>query len=96
MNLRNHLVDVVAEFFYPYPLFCRDKDTRGFFAGYPAVFQLLKRSVDFLFRFQGEFIIFLPGVGVHLVKYHIERFARSIYISKCLLYNLHLFLEICS
>ena len=45
MNLRNHLVDVVAEFFYTYLVGGRDKDTRRFLTCNPAVLKFLESTV---------------------------------------------------
>lgn len=68
MNLRNYLIKVVAEFFYAYLLLGRYEYARSLFLGNPAVLELFKRAVCGLFWLQGELIIGLIGVGVHLVE----------------------------
>ena len=45
VNLGNHLVDVVAEFFYVQFLLCRYEDARGFLLSNPAVLQFVKSEI---------------------------------------------------
>ena len=71
MNLRDDLIQVVAEFFYADFLPGRYEDARGLFLGDPAALELFQGAVDGLFGLQGEFVIGLVGVGVHLVEDHV-------------------------
>lgn len=68
MNLRNYLIKVVAEFFYTYLLLGRYEYTRSLFLCNPAMLELFQGAVCGLFWLQGEFVIGLIGVGVHLVE----------------------------
>lgn len=68
MNLRNHLVKIVAEFFYAYFLLGGDEDAGGLLLGYPAVFKLFQGPVAVSFWLQGEFVVGLVAVGVDLVE----------------------------
>ena len=77
MNLRNHLVDVAAEFLYVGLVDGRHEDARGLFLCDPGVFQFFQSQVFLSLRGKGEFIIFLILVGVYLVEYHIDRLVGS-------------------
>ena len=94
MNLRNHLVKVVAEFFYADALFRRDEDARGFLHGDPAVLELFQRAVPVVFRLQGEFVVGLVGIGVHFVEHDVNRFVHGADVSEGFLHDGHLFLEV--
>ena len=94
MDLRNHLVDVVAEFLYTDLFLGRNEDAGHLFLGYPAVFQFFQRPVGLCFRLQAEFVIFLILILVNLVEYDINWLVGSVNIFQGPFYDLHLFLEI--
>ena len=94
MDLRNHLVDVVAEFLYADLFLGGNEDTGHLFLGYPAVFQFFQRPVGLCFRLQAEFVIFLILILVNLVEYDLNRLVGSVDIFQCPFYDFHLFLEI--
>ena len=92
MNLRNNLIKVVAEFFYAYFLLGRNEDARRLFLCNPAVLEFFQRSIDGLFGFQGEFVVRLVGIGIHLVENNIDRLITGADILERLLHHLHLLL----
>ena len=94
MNLRNHLVQIVAEFFYADALLGGDEDAGGLFLGDPAVFQLVQGAVPVVFRFQGELVVRLVGIGVHFVENDKDGLVDGPDFTKGLFHDLHLLLEV--
>ena len=93
MNLRHHLVDVVAEFFYPRLVYCRNEYAGSLFLGEPTVFKFVQAPVGFCGGSEGEFVIFFPGVCIYLVENYIHWFIGRPYILQGLFHHLHLFFE---
>ena len=94
MNLRNYLVKVVAEFFYAYLLLGRYEDARGLLLGDPAVLELVQGAVHGLLGLEGELVVGLVGVGIHLVEDHQHGLSGGTNVPEGLLHHLHLLFEL--
>ena len=94
MNLRNHLVDVVAEFFYAGLFDGGNEDAGRLFLGNPAVPEFFEGPVFRSFGLQGIFVVFFVCVVVYLIEYHIHRFVGGPDVPERFFHDGHLFLEI--
>ena len=93
MDFGHNLIQVVAEFVDTDFLFGRDEDAGRLLFGNPAVLELFQRAVHGLFGREGEFVVGLVGVGVHLVEHHIHGFIGRADIPERPFHHFHLLLE---